>query len=55
MSAGGGMAYETEENKTSAFDDIVSSAQNNSRGAAGSEPRPSGVQDVKIIMWGNGF
>ena len=26
MSAGGGMAYETEENKTSAFDDIVASA-----------------------------
>ena len=53
-----GMAYENpnEENKGHAFDDIVSQArQNSSAAASGANPRPQGVQDVKIILWGNGF
>ena len=47
------MAYETEENKTSAFDDVVKQAQENGRTEKG---KPSSdVTDLKIILWGNGF
>ena len=52
------MAYENpEDSKTNAFDDIVGQARQNSQAsAAGSgQARPDGVQDVKIILWGNGF
>lgn len=51
------MAYENpDDSKTNAFDDIVNQArQNSSAAASGQQPRPSGVQDVKIILWGNGF
>ena len=49
------MAYDTEETKGgSAFDDVVANAQNQSAQASQGE-RPDGVQDVKIIMWQNGF
>lgn len=47
------MAYETEENKTDAFDEVVRKAQENGKDASG-EP-PSGVTDLKIVLWGNGF
>ena len=51
-----GEADEEEKKDGGAFDDIVNAARQNSEsGAAGSGPRPSGVQDVKIILWGNGF
>ena len=52
------MAYETEENKTDAFDAMVSQARNQGSGAAAASQqreRPDGVTDLKIIMWGNGF
>ena len=48
------MAYETEENKTDAFDEVVRQAQQNSSSDKGGK-RPDGVTDLKIIMWGNGF
>ena len=50
-----GMAYDVEDNKTDAFDDIVSQAKQNSQGAAAQGQPPAGVTDLKIILWGNGF
>ena len=48
------MAYEVEDKKTNAFDDLVNQArQNSSAGAA--QQRPAGVTDLVIILWGNGF
>ena len=58
MSAGGGMAYgqdEEEKKDGGAFDDIVNKARENSAAGDDGGPRPKGVQDVKIILWGNGF
>ena len=51
------MAYGMdEENKTGgAFDDLVNQAKKNASGAQGAQERPQGVQDVRIILWGNGF
>lgn len=50
------MAYDVEDNKNDAFDDVVRQArQNSSAGAAGGRERPEGVTDLKIILWGNGF
>ena len=50
-----GMAYEVEDSKNSAFDDVVRQArENTSRPGPGGE-KPSDVTDLKIILWGNGF
>ncbi len=48
------MAYETEENKTDAFDEVVRQAQETSKNDRGGKP-PGDVTDLKIILWGNGF
>ena len=50
-----GMAYDTEESKTDAYDDIVSQARQNSAAHNSKGERPDGVTDLKIILWGNGF
>ena len=45
------MAYGVEENKDDVMGNIVARAEeNNSKG-----PRPDGVTDLRIILWGNGF
>ena len=50
-----GMAYEVEDSKTNAFDDVVRQAQQNSAASNSRGPRPAEVTDLKITLWGNGF
>ena len=50
-----GMAYDVEDNKTNAYDDIVSAARQNSAANNSKGDRPDGVTDLTIIMWANGF
>lgn len=49
------MAYEVEDNKDDAFEDIVNQAKKNSSSAAAQGQPPADVTDLKIILWGNGF
>ena len=55
MGAGGSMAYDVEDKKTSAYDDIVYQARQNSAAYNSQDDRPHGVTDLTIIMWANGF
>ena len=46
-----GVAYDVEDNKTNAYDDIVSTARQNSTANNSKGDRPDGVTDLSIIMW----
>ena len=50
-----GMAYDVEDKKNDAFEDIVNQAKKNGASAEDEAGRPAGVTDLKIILWGNGF
>ena len=47
------MAYDVEDSKTDAFDDVVRQARQNA--SSNDRDRPDGVSDLKITLWGNGF
>jgi len=49
------MAYDVEDTKNDAFEDIVNQAKKNGASAADEAGRPAGVTDLKIILWSNGF